>query len=233
MIKGEKFGNWTIIDVLNDNGTDIICQCKCGNIKTTKTYELKKKRHNKCEKCRHKDYSNQKYNHILIKSHAYNRRQNSYWNCVCDCGKEFIRTVGAIVSNRIKSCGCLQHSEIKRYEDITYNCFNRIKNQAKRRNIQFDISIEDIWEQYQKQKGLCALSGIEVYFSTKYPNRDPESGSFNDASVDRIDSTQGYTKDNIQIVHKHINWMKNDTPQGLFVLWCYCVANHNMNKKCQ
>ena len=66
--------------------------------------------------------------------------------------------------------------------------------------INFDISIEDWILQYEKQKGICALSGltmtweyssdgnIDFYSAVKYPRN---------ISPDRIDSNKGYTKEYI------------------------------------
>ena len=45
------------------------------------------------------------------------------------------------------------------------------------------------------------------------------------ASLDRIDSNKGYTKDNVQFVHKDINWMKQDFEQNKFIEYCKKVAN--------
>lgn len=49
-----------------------------------------------------------------------------------------------------------------------------------------------------------------------------KSISFNDgtASVDRIDSKIGYVSNNIQIVHKDINIMKNAFDQDYFIDIC-------------
>ena len=50
------------------------------------------------------------------------------------------------------------------------------------------------------------------------------------ASLDRIDSTKGYTKNNIQWVHKTINKMKNVLHDEEFIQWCNLIANYNKEK---
>ena len=92
--------------------------------------------------------------------------------------------------------------------------FSRLQRDAKTRNISFEITIEDIHNQYNKQKERCAFTGFEIFFGI-------------DASVDRIDSSKGYTIDNIQIVHKTLNIMKRDIPNDEFILWCRAVYKHN------
>jgi len=96
------------------------------------------------------------------------------------------------------------------YKDIPGKAFSRLKNGAKQRNLRFEITIEDIWKQYIHQEKLCAFSGIPIEFGL-------------DASVDRIDSSVGYLKYNIQIVHKTLNMMKKDMPNDLFISWCRMV----------
>ena len=92
--------------------------------------------------------------------------------------------------------------------------FSKLKRDAERRNLPFEITIEDLAHQYSKQKERCAFTGFEIFFGI-------------DASVDRIDSSKGYTIDNIQIVHKILNIMKRDLPNDEFILWCRSVYIHN------
>ena len=96
------------------------------------------------------------------------------------------------------------------YKDIPGKVFSRLKNGAKQRNLAITITIEDIYTQYVKQHKCCAFSGVPLEFGL-------------DASVDRIDSKEGYHAWNIQIVHKTLNMMKKDLPNDLFIAWCKSV----------
>lgn len=87
----------------------------------------------------------------------------------------------------------------KFYKDIKLSKFESYKRGAQVRNLSFEIGIDDIWQLFLKQGRKCALTGWTISF------KNPET-----ASVDRIDSSLGYTKDNIQIVHKNINILKMD-----------------------
>ena len=62
---------------------------------------------------------------------------------------------------------------------------------------------------------------MDLRFQSKNSIRDGT------ASLDRIDSSRGYVIDNIQWVHKDINWLKNDWSQKEFIELCSRVANHN------
>lgn len=96
------------------------------------------------------------------------------------------------------------------YKDVPGKVFSRLKNGAKHRNIEVTITIEDIYSQYIKQLKKCAFTGVPLEFGL-------------DASVDRINSREGYHVWNIQIVHKTLNMMKKDMPNDLFISWCRMV----------
>lgn len=110
--------------------------------------------------------------------------------------------------------------QMKIYKDIKVSYFNALKKCAGTRatkNLCFEISIEDIWDQYIKQNKKCALSGLDILFSL--------DDQLKTASVDRKDSDKGYTKDNIQIVHKDINYLKMDLSEKRLYDLCKFIAN--------
>ena len=101
----------------------------------------------------------------------------------------------------------------KGYKDVPGKVMSKLKRGAENRGLSFDITIQDIQEIYEKQNKSCAFSGIPLIWG-------------HTASVDRIDSREGYTIDNIQIVHKQLNMIKRDTPNAQFIEWCYLVSKH-------
>ena len=105
----------------------------------------------------------------------------------------------------------------KGYKDVPGKVLSKLKRDAKTRDIEFHITLEDIQNRYEQQNKCCALSGIPVLWN------------FN-ASVDRIDSNGHYTVDNIQIVLNVINIMKRDIPEDLFIFLCKLIAGNQTCK---
>ena len=70
--------------------------------------------------------------------------------------------------------------------------------------------IKFLKKQYQKQKGLCSISGMLM---------DLKIGEHveNKCSIDRINSNKGYTIRNIQLTTWWANQMKMDTSMGVFI----------------
>jgi hypothetical protein len=66
------------------------------------------------------------------------------------------------------------------------------------------ITLEDLKELWEKQKGICPYTNIKMNVRS-WRKKLPTN-----ASVDRIDSSKGYTKDNIQFVCCSINLAKCD-----------------------
>ena len=72
-----------------------------------------------------------------------------------------------------------------------------------------------LWE---KQDGKCALTGMQMTYKF-YEGRVNTN-----LSVDRIDSTKGYSKDNVWLVCMAANQMKNDLSMEEFVEMCEAVV---------
>jgi len=104
------------------------------------------------------------------------------------------------------------------FKDVPGKIYSKLKRGALQRDLSFEITIEDIQEQVEKQDFKCAYTNCVVDFYTN-------------ASVDRIDSSKGYTKENIQIVTKNINMLKRDFSHDSFLNMCKTVAEHSKTKE--
>lgn len=104
--------------------------------------------------------------------------------------------------------------------------YSDLKNNAKKRNIKVEITIDDIKQLYDKQTGLCALSMFKMTHN-KQPNDSPThiNNKFN-ISVDRIDSSKDYTIDNIQLVCAIVNIIKYDMGTNEFIDVCKKICKH-------
>jgi len=112
----------------------------------------------------------------------------------------------------------------KGYGDLSGDHWRRITKGAIKRNLELSITIEDAWNKYLQQNGKCALSGVDIMLrgqemgiSSKYVHKKTT------ASLDRIDSSLGYTIDNIQWIHKDLNQMKSDRSMETFLYWIQTI----------
>lgn len=194
-----------------------------------------------------KDIVGKRYGRLTVKSfsHISETSKASYWNCACDCGNE--SQVQYTNLKTTKSCGCLSIEAGKKWGKIngekcykggkylTATEFSSYKTGAKIRNLEFSISIEDVEKVYKQQNFKCKLSGRYLVFNTRISTGDESKRGQNkiirgDASIDRIDSSKGYTVDNIQIIHKDINVAKQAKSDEDFIKMCCEVADHARNR---
>lgn len=171
----------------------------------------------------------QRFGELEVIKMSHSGEKRTPWKAICKChacGKTDFECYPRCLRTRInKTCGCISWDRSKGknnpnftgYEEISGSNWNHIKKGAKIRRIDFDLRIEDIWNKFIFQNRKCALSGLPITFGeSNYENRT--------ASLDRIDSLKGYTIDNVQWVHKYINWMKNNHSQAFFIDLCAKVA---------
>lgn len=75
----------------------------------------------------------------------------------------------------------------------------------------FDITVPFLVDLFERQDGRCALSGLPMATTTHIDERpDDMRSNPNKLSIDRIDSSRGYTEDNVQLVRWRPNNMKSD-----------------------
>lgn len=170
---------------------------------------------------RHKEMTGKRFGKLtIIKKYPINDRDNTtQWICKCDCGKEKIISAHALRTHRTVSCGCYNKEKCwKGYGDISGGYFNSIKKNAQKRKLEFELDIEFLWDLYLKQDRKCALTGDYIFFNRK--------GIHQSASIDRIDSSKGYLKNNVRFVHKTINTMKWDMSDEEFLKFCTLIVDH-------
>ncbi len=101
----------------------------------------------------------------------------------------------------------------KGYKGVGYKWFSKYFERVGKKRTG-TITIEDAYNKLEAQGFKCALSGLPLAWSE-------DSGM----SIDRIDSEKEYVLDNVQIVHKDINLMKNHVDQDYFIQLCRLVAD--------
>lgn len=105
------------------------------------------------------------------------------------------------------------------YRGIRLSWLKKFETNAKLRSLDWEITADDIADLYEEQDGKCALTGWDISF--------PEVGhhQLSTVSIDRIDSSFGYLKENVQLVDKRVNMMKQAYSQEEFIAVCKAVAD--------
>lgn len=95
------------------------------------------------------------------------------------------------------------------------------RSSSKVRKIFFDskLTCYDLLDIYEKQHGICPISNQILGINS---DKTPYT-----ISLDRKDSSQGYTKNNVQLVCWAVNQMKNNYSLEELVKWCTFIVRNN------
>ena len=178
-----------------------------------------------------------KYNQLTILEEV-NHNKRWMFKTQCDCGKIEIKRKDWVISGRTTSCkSCASKRTAKKYPPptnfqgvggLSKTHYSHIKHCAVVRDIPFELSIEFLWNLFEKQKHLCALTQLPIKLVPAIKGCTVD-WSLITASVDRMDSTKGYTEDNVWWVHKEVNRLKNNYSLQELVYWCSLIVNTHGN----
>ena len=105
-----------------------------------------------------------------------------------------------------------------------------IRGRCKSRGLDYNLDLLFVLEMYDRQGGKCFYSGIQFVFDFakkehRYMTaRDWSSGKYS-PSIDRIDDSRGYTRDNVVLACYVINIMRNTQTQDEFINHCQLISS--------
>lgn len=129
-------------------------------------------------------------------------------------------------------------SLLKDFNDLARSTRKR----AEEKGLDHNITGEDLVEIYRLQRGRCNYTGKRMKVKThrKHSKRlqrhDREERkkmvddkntyhNMDKISVDRIDSSKGYTRDNVHLIRVHVNFAKMDMDEDDFIQMCKDVVS--------
>jgi hypothetical protein len=240
---GRRFGNGVVIAEL---GVEIIgsstvkgkkyphqsqtwkLKCDCGNEYTSASCYLFRGQGTHCGCLRKENLLGKRFGNAVVIGYVGRKirgktspRLSNVWELQCDCGKVFQTHAEYLTCGGTASCGCHKHNFHNTYHRRSFaQYFNTIKHDAKRRGRLVTITKEQLENLMDIQSNKCRLSGLPISF---------DDGS---ASLDRIDNEKDYTLENVQWVHRKVNYMKNSLSQEEFFSLCgavSCVIRNNQS----
>lgn len=210
---------------------EAVCK-KCGQKSTINPRSLYRNGSTGCRKCpkaKSRGERQLKIGQIIndlkvlrVELQPYGKGYRNFWIFECqNCNKVFRKRLGSeskYVSG-FHACSDCNKKSGNRFKSpfIKKNIsrvFKSLRTGAIKRGLAFDIIIRDMTDCFEKQNGLCVLTGVPICI---------EDGT---ASLDRIDSNLGYSTENIQWLYKPINFMKSSFEESEFVRLCKLVASH-------
>lgn len=172
---------------------------------------------------------NKKFGKLLViekLNERGNRRQLKYL-CRCDCGKLHKVTGESLRSGKSKSCGCIKkippNYEVNREIAIYKSLLHSIKTRAKKKKIEFNIILDDFIFLSKQPCYYCGLlnsnfaTDLAVKKWQEVKNKENTYIIIKYNGLDRVDSSKGYTMDNVVPCCKYCNIAKNSMTQEEYV----------------
>jgi len=157
-----------------------------------------------------------------------------FWKCECICGNIIETRSQNLLNDSTKSCGCLQIETARNQGKNNFkgpgiaginSLFKKYQRSAKRRQLKFELSKEE-FKSYLFQNCYYCGSGFKSIWRRKEVNQKLEYNG-----LDRIDSNQGYIKNNIVSCCKFCNKAKSDLPKIEFLNLIKNIYERHINEK--
>lgn len=229
---GDKFGKLTVIDNLRTkikNSYYYKVKCDCGKEYFVQCSSLKHGKTTMCKECSNRNRRTNisigyKFGTWEVISNAIYVNKQLRYKVKCNCGYERYMPASQITNpNKYQTCRRCSNGKI--FSNFRESFLNNIKKNALLRGkvFSYDVTPEYLYNLLESQNFKCAVSGDNLL---------PEDNSLDHIrrdlplSLDRIDSSKGYIKGNLQWVTKRINWMKGDMSMNEFLDMCIKIINH-------
>lgn len=142
-------------------------------------------------------------NQKISTDHLNNNNENYYTLSMIDYSKGYTKgNVKVVSSLGLQKINAENKVYLNVYDytpkDIEKSIYDRAKENSKRRGCEFNLEKSDIITPTH-----CPYLGIELSYNKKDGKLD------NYCSIDRIDSSKGYVKENVQVISHLANTMKN------------------------
>lgn len=247
----QRFGRLTVIEKTSDRASkgEVVwkCLCDCGQERWAKSSALRSKEIVSCG-CtwdeaaarRLKNMAGIKVGRLLVLQRAGSTRfGQAQWLCQCECGQQTIVSGQCLRIRQTKSCGCLKTEAAKRNIKLAKNSrtlppgnghfnviYNRYRNDAKRSNREFALTIEEFRTLTQQDCYYCGQSPRPFGSGYRLVN-----GVYIGNGIDRVDNAGGYTMDNVVTACKECNYAKRALARDQFIaLACRIAEKHRFTE---
>lgn len=171
-----------------------------------------------------------KFNRLTVKEYM----GKGLWRCECECGNEVTTVSSTLKSGNTKSCGCYKLEKfvasrkgvsptgrLPGNDGLWNQVYRKTKKNATVRDINWELTVEDVKRLGQQQCSYCASGGSNV---VKDPiGHGTRELRFN--GIDRLDSNLGYTLNNVCACCKTCNLAKHIMGVNEFYQWVLRVAS--------
>lgn len=210
---GRRYGKWKVLRRAKKNasngGARWTCRCDCGNVKTVQGGHLRSGATTQCSECwvqdRTIDETGNQYGTLtVIRQVDVEQAGGACWLCQCDCGNTAVIRGSSLRRSDTISCGCQNPFNPLPSEGMAamHRVLNRYQRGAERRGLSWKLTEEQFTSLASKPCYYCGAEPAQTY------SPDDCNGPYTYNGLDRIDSSLGYTMNNVAPCCKDCNYAK-------------------------
>lgn len=243
-ISGQRFNMLYAIerDLHIKDGNYWKFKCDCGEIKSLRKYDVIYGKKINCGcvnsgpirkfEIIKKDMIGRRFTNLLILDFAYMKQGNSHWKCICNCGKEIIVARHSLISGNTTSCGCMRVYRNKKGEIGLKRLFAQYRDQARKKDRKFEIDINIFKELTSSNCTYCGSPPVSIITIRNNKNKIIQKySSYKYNGLDRIDSSKGYSLENVTTCCKWCNIAKRDRSVEDFLNHIENIFNFSIRNK--
>jgi hypothetical protein len=182
-----------------------------------------------------------KFHRLTVIKQSPHEKGEIKWECLCDCGKIKITTRNKLISERVKSCGCLNDEMRKsRTEKMTKARIKYSPQEASARKIwnhrykDGNISFEQFLDMASKNCYYCNTPPNSKYNEASGDKRRSavakSEGSFTYNGLDRLNQSLKHDIDNVVTCCKLCNMTKRNMSHDQFIELINKIYHNIKNK---
>ena len=228
-----QFGHWIIINnipIVKNGHNYVTARCTCGKEQLICLSDLRSGRATGCRNCKARERSldikigDNFKQWLVIDGPVIGKGSVVLWKVRCmECNTSERYIQGNELVNNSKCFKCLkcamktkgntQALNKGKIGELSLTRYSKLGRSALKRNIQFNVSLEYLWNLFKLQDYKCAITGDVLL-------------SINKASLDRIDSDRGYEEGNVQWTTTQSNLSKHKMTMQELYNFCTKVLNN-------
>lgn len=188
------------------------------------------------------DLTGMRFGRLIVQriSNIRGNKKQIRWECVCDCGNTHLVTGESLRSGKSKSCGCLSTEVKKSKVDRTLALYKNLYSHIKTKHKKYYGDVISFYDFIDYSKQNCFYCNDKPNHVINDFRHDKQESSkkikVSDTVVyynglDRIDSCNGYTKENVVPCCRSCNVAKLDRKQSDFFEWVNKIYYNLKTKK--
>ena len=151
------------------------------------------------------DLIGRRFGRLVVKKFMGTKNGRGFWSVVCDCGTEKTVSRSTLISGHTLSCGCFMLERAKECNSLPNGVahinglFKTYADSAKNRCLSFELTKEEFVSLISKSCFYCNEPPSERWHEAR------GNGHMLSNGLDRIDSSKGYTTNNVVPCCKECN----------------------------